>query len=238
MRPGGFFVPYKNPEDKKRRAREREQAAKLVRQQWRKEASWKELHGDLYRHRPPKKLTFSETARNRRIALRQQRLAELRATTKGRFGNLRICKSPTHIGDERRIPDELFDKKTYLCVACASRERHQAKAFEYLKKVNMARDKLLNAIVEGKLGVGTLKDFYHAGLKAFGGIEGLVTCIRAEYDAADPGSQIRKQYLEMIVKVMVALSTMGHDEDVEMLPDEEVARRVLEMRQEAAKLAD
>lgn len=99
----------------------------------------------------------------------------------------------------------------------------------------MARDKLIQAIIDGKLGSGTLKDFYGEALRAFGGVAGLVETIKTEFDAADAGSLIRKQYLEMIVKVMVAISTMGGDEDLETVSDEELANRLLEMRKEATQ---
>lgn len=225
------------PSKPERRKLLRKLARKALRQQ-RKEKELTELYDGLYGNRKPRqpKIIPSASAQEKHVEARRKRLEELRATRPWRIGNHRICKHPLHIGPERRIPDELFDRKAYLCVACVARDKHQAKTFEYLRRVNMARDKLLDAIVGGKLGVGTLKDFYHAALREFGGIDGIVACIKAEYEAADEGSQIRKMYLEMIVKVMVALSTMGQDEDVEQLPDEEVANRVRAMRAEAAKL--
>lgn len=98
----------------------------------------------------------------------------------------------------------------------------------------MARNKLIEAIAEGKLGQGTMKDFAMESLRAFGGITGLVDTMKAEFDAADPGSLIRKQYLELIVKVLVALSASGQEEDLEQVPDTELAARIEAMRQVAA----
>ena len=98
----------------------------------------------------------------------------------------------------------------------------------------MARDKLLDAIAEAELGHGTMKDFAQASLRVFGGVEGLVNHLKLEFDAADEGSLIRKQYLELIVKVLVSLAAAGQEEDLEQVPDAELAARIEAMRLDAA----
>lgn len=167
---------------------------------------------------------------------RKHRLAVLKAKYKSDPDRpkFRICKHKRHVGFERRVPAVAFDKKTKFCSVCLARDRYRRKASLHLKKVAMARANILNAIAEGKLGQGTMKDFAMESLRIFGGVPGLVQHLKTEFDAADEGSLIRKQYLELIVKVLVAMSAAGQDEDLEQVPDAELAARIEAARKDAA----
>ncbi len=179
-----------------------------------------------------------ERFRKRDAAERMRHLDKFRAAlADGKYDTkkFRICRDLNHIGLERKVLRKDYNQDTKCCCACNLRRNYHELSLDYLRKVKMAREALIDAIANGRLGTGTLKDFYHEGLAAFDGIKGIVRHIKSEYDAADEGSQLRKQYLEMFVKVMVALSTMGQEEDVEQLNDDEVAARVLAMRTEAAE---
>lgn len=59
-------------------------------------------------------------------------------------------------------------------------------------------------------------------LAVFGGLEGLVKLIKAEFEAAKPGSGTRLKYVEMLVKLLTTNALSGGVEDLETLPDDQL----------------
>lgn len=58
-------------------------------------------------------------------------------------------------------------------------------------------------------------------LESFGGLKGLIALIREEYDRADPGSKLRYDYANMLVKLVTTNALSGGAENPSSMTDEE-----------------
>jgi len=65
-------------------------------------------------------------------------------------------------------------------------------------------------------------------LEIFGGLRGLFEMIRNEFEAAKKGSLVRKQLLDMIVKILTTNALAGGGEDISSMPEEELEEQLQE----------
>lgn len=143
-----------------------------------------------------------------------------------------VCTERGHVGP-REVVGLKYNANQRKCWACVrankARRKKSEKYREKAKRLsNMAKD-VFRMLCDGTMGVASMREAAAAIIYEFGGESGIVGIARlakAEFDAADEGSNTRRQYMEMIVKLITTLSLSGGDEDLEKLSDEEALQRL------------
>lgn len=183
------------------------------------------------------------------ITIAPEVVAEAKAESRIPFRTCTRCavKYPldnveTHFHKDAKAPDGFHS----MCKNCR-RRRDLAQSRENAAlaiRANTVTRKLIGQIVSSA-DTMTVPHIAHLGqalLDVFGGVEGFARNVAAEYDAAEPGSQARLKYLDMVKQCISKASDLGATKNPpELMSDEDLQRAMLTLvsnQSESSQLAN